>query len=468
MKCNHRLSVLFFALMIVPASAQTSRPAEVFEAAGRSSLPAAWKLLGGEWKMAGGRLTGSAAAGAAESTLMLGDATCRDVILEVDLSFAPGDDKTRWCALLVREGGEAAPGVQFTVRADTGRNNGLEIASKWAAPRTGWHVLQTASVQGGVPDGRTRRVRIEAVGHWIRGYVDGKMVIRSSRGNEFGAQGKAALRVSGATVMIDRISIQSLDGAAPGTSEIMRTRPLVIAHRGFSFIAPENTLASYKLAMTAGADMAECDVYLTQDEVPILLHDATFKRTTGRNARPCDLTLQEIKKLDAGKWKSADFTGEPVPTLAETLQLLKGKLRLVIEIKEATIAPKVVECLRETQTEPQDVMIFSFHDKAVQEIARLEPRLPTTWLVDNPGIDDSGWRATIRHALEIRASAIGTSLTHVDPGFVKLAHECGFSVFVWTVNEPQDASYLVNLGVDAIISDRPDMVVSLLCGKTNP
>jgi glycerophosphoryl diester phosphodiesterase len=444
--------------------AVTGLSAASFDAKTQSQLPAEWKTVDGSWKVSDGRLVGSPAKEAAEAMLELGSDELRDVSIEVELAFSPAKNASRWFGLLVRDGGEAAPGVQLTVRADTGKSNGLEIATKQTTP-PGWRVLQGGSTQAGFQDGKSHRVRVEAAGTWIRGYIDDKLVIRSCRGDEFAKAGRAAIRLSGGGVMIDRINVQTLEAPADPAAIGIRTRPMVIGHRGLSFVAPENTLASYKLAMKTGADMAECDVYLSKDGVPILLHDRTFKRTTGRDAAPGELTLAEIKKLDAGKWKAPEFAGEPVPTLQEALTLVKGNLRLVIEIKEPTIAPAIVKCLKDAAVEPQDVMIFSFHDKAVEEIAKLEPHLPTTWLVDNPGVDETAWRATINRALEMRVSNIGTSYTHVDPGFVKLAHACGFGIFVWTVNEPSDMSYLVRVGVDGIISDRPDLVISVLEGK---
>ena len=246
--------------------------------------------------------------------------------------------------------------------------------------------------------------------------------------------------------------------------EWLGRRPLCIAHRGFSWVAPENTLASYRKAIEAGADMGECDVHLTKDGVPILLHDDTLSRTTGRKANPGDLTLAEIKTLDAGSWNSLEYAGERIPTLREALDLVKGKLRLVIELKEPSTAPIVVETIRAAGVAPQDLVIFSFNIGAVDRITRIEPLLPTFWLIDDPGADADAWRKVIGEALRVRASGIGPVMTGVDPDLVRMAHECGLSVFVWTVDEPEDMSYLVRLGVDAIITDRPDVLLSLLGG----
>ncbi|MBI4581292.1 MAG: hypothetical protein HY718_16435 [Planctomycetes bacterium] len=439
----------------------STRPAEVFEPKQHDRLPAEWRAAGGQWSIRDGRLTGSAAA-TVDSTLILGDGTWRDVAVEVEVAFAPGEQAAGWLGIVVRDGGESAPGVQFVVRPDTKRSNGFEISTRRPAPGQGWRVLQINNGESALATGKTHRLRIEALGDWISGQLDGKLVVRSCRGDEFPRPGRVGLRVSGTSVMIDRVSIQSIEPVPDAASTRVRTRPLVIAHRGFSWVAPENTLASFRLAMETGAEMAECDVYLTKDRVPILLHDATLTRTTGRKAKPGDLTLAEIKQLDAGKWKAPEYTGERIPTLTEALGLVKGRMRMVIELKQESIGAEVLESIRASGTDPQDLMVFSFHANAVDQIGRLEPLLPTTWLVDKPGLDTPVWRKTLAEALRVRASAVGTSLPHVDPGFVRLAHECGLSVFVWTVDEPEDMSYLIRLGVDGIITDRPDVLLALL------
>lgn len=445
------------------ASATAADQTLLFEAKSALQLPPEFKVDGGgTWTVKDGKLKGEAPD--AESTLILGTQTWQDVTVNVDVAFVSAKDTSRWFAIAVREGGDAAPGFQFAVRQDTTRGNGLEISSKRKAPEQGWRMLRVGKTESGFREGRAHRLRIEAFGNWICTYLDGKMVLRSCRGDEFKQAGQVALRLSGATVMIDRIQIAPASAKDASIASIgsIRTRPLVVAHRGFSFIAPENTLAAYRLAIEAGADMAECDVYLTKDNVPVLMHDRTLERTAGHKGRLREMTLAEAKKLDAGKWKAAKFAGERIPTLAEGLELTKGKLRFVIEIKEESIAADVVKAIKSSGIDPQDLMIFSFYARAVDEIAKIEPLLPTTWLVDDPGLDEPAWRAAIGQALQIRASAIGTSFTHVDPGFVRLAHECGLSVFVWTVNDPQDVEHLVRIGVDAIISDRPDMALEVV------
>jgi len=443
---------------------------EDFDSPGDGTLPARWTSDGGRWAVVEGRLRGSPADGSTETTLLLHlpDPAPRHVAVEADVAFVTTREPTRWFALLVRDGGPSSPGVQLSVRQDAKRANGLEIAAKKPLPDAGWRVLQTARAPNSFEPGTTHRVRLEARGAWIRGFFDGRKILQSPRADEFTPVGRVGFRINGATVDIDNVKVLALDPPEPSQLHCPRARPLVIAHRGLSWRAPENTLAAYRLAMEAKADMAECDVRLTADRVPILLHDQKLDRTTGTKGNVNDVTLADLRKLDAGKWKSAAFIGEHVPTLAETLDLVKGRLRLVIEIKEHGIEKEVLEALRAAGVTPDAVMIFSFYRDVVQAIAALEPMVPTTWLIGDLPHDAEGRRAVLRDALQARASALGLPKERVDPDFLILARQCGFPVFVWTVNEPIDMRFLIRIGVDGIITDHPDVLIDVLNAPEKP
>jgi glycerophosphoryl diester phosphodiesterase len=406
-------------------------------------------------------LRGSLSGG--ETTILFGNPEWRDLALAADVWFTRAENDSRWVALLLRDGGPGAPGVQLTARRDATRRNGLELAAKRPAQGGGgWRVFQTAAAPDGFEPGRSHRLRIEARGEWVRAFFDGEKVFECPRGADVSAAGRVGFRVSGAAVEIDNVEVEGLDPMKPNELRRLRTRPLVVAHRGFSYRAPENTLAAYRLAIDAGADLAECDVYLSADRVPVLLHDKDLERTAGVKVEVASLPLAELKRLDAGSWKAPEFAGEPIPTLEEALKLVSGHLRLVIEIKPQGIEREVLDAIRAAGVAPADVMIFSFRREAVETIAKLEPMLPTSWLIGDMPWQPSERRAKIAEALSIRASAIGLPQSRVDPAVVRLAHEAGFSVFVWTVNDPADMRYLARIGVDGIISDRPDLLLRTL------
>lgn len=450
-------------LLIPPLSAVADKVVlwEDFNRLDNRSLPAGWSADGPRWSVQDGRLLGESQSG--EITILFGEPDWRNVALAADVTFVDAKDDARWVALLIREGGPGRPGVQLTARRDAKRRNGLELGARNPKKAsTAWRVFQTAAANGDFLDGRSHRLRIEARGDWIRAFFDNQKVFECPRGPDVQPVGRVGFRIKGATVTIDNVEVQEIDPMNTAALRKLRSRPLVIAHRGFSSRAPENTLAAYRLAIDTGADMAECDVWLSADRVPVLLHDEHLKRTTGIDARVSDLSLDKLRELDVGLWKSKEFAGERIPTLTEALVMVKGRLRLVIEVKAAGMEQEVVAAIRAAATGPADVMIFSFHLEVIETITRIEPRLPTTWLIGHLPAGRAARREVIADAVRARASAIGLTRTRVDPAAARLAHESGLPVFVWTVNDPADMRYLVRIGVDGIITDEPAMLLRIL------
>lgn len=117
------------------------------------------------------------------------------------------------------------------------------------------------------------------------------------------------------------------------------TAPIITAHRGYSSAAPENTLPAFQLAIDQGCERAELDVQMTKDGVVMVTHDTSLRRCTGRNVNIYDLTFDEVRKLDAGRWFSAKYAGTKIPTLEEVLDLCKGRIQLNIEIKPNAATP---------------------------------------------------------------------------------------------------------------------------------
>ena len=243
--------------------------------------------------------------------------------------------------------------------------------------------------------------------------------------------------------------------------------PMIVAHRGFSSIAPDNTLVAYRKAIDAGARLAECDVQLSLDGVPVLMHDDTLKRTTGVDKAVSQLTVAQLQELDAGAWFSSEYAGERIPTLAQALKEIAPRLRFVIEIKGEAMAEAVARVVGESAVNPQDLMIFSFHLAAVDRIARIQPLLPTTWLLESVPSDAAGRKEVVAKALQARVSAVGMSHKSATAEMVRAAHEVGLLVFTWTVNEEADMRRMIQLGVDALISDRPDAALALVGRSPN-
>jgi len=239
-------------------------------------------------------------------------------------------------------------------------------------------------------------------------------------------------------------------------------RPLIVAHRGCSHRAPENTLASYRLALKTGAEMAECDVHVSADGVVMLLHDDTLDRTTNGSGPMSAKTAAELKTLDAGSWKDPQYAGERIPTLVEALKLVHGKLRFVIEIKGTGMGQPVVDAIQEAGVKPTEVMVISFYHAALVSILAIEPTLPSAWLLDALPPAPADRAQLLQHGLDLGIVGIGLSRKRVDEDFVRMAHVMGLKVFVYTVNDPDEMRRIAAMGVDALISDRPDLAIKTL------
>jgi len=235
-------------------------------------------------------------------------------------------------------------------------------------------------------------------------------------------------------------------------------KPLVLAHRGASAYAPENTLAAFNLAFEMGADGIELDVTLTKDGVPVVIHDDTVDRTTNGHGAVKAMTLEEIKQLDAS-YKFEKYRGEKIPTLAEVLRAV-GKRGIVnIELKSTTLKTDGVEAatlavIQDTGT-LDNVIISSFNPFALQRMFALEPRLPRG-LLYAPDLPLYLRRAWLRPLA--RATAMHPHCSMIDARFVAWAKGKGLKINTWTTDDPAEMKRLCDLGVDAIITNKPDIL----------
>lgn len=223
---------------------------------------------------------------------------------------------------------------------------------------------------------------------------------------------------------------------------------LVIGHRGAPTSAPENTLPALESA-AGGADMLEIDIRLSQDGVPVVIHDAGVERTTDGEGLVAELTADELRALDAGAWFSPSYSGTAIPTLAEVLATLDADgPALLVEFKGRWAAEEVAVALDLLAATGVDVVAQSFSATTVSRIAEAAPRLPVGWLVHE--ID----AAVIAEALSIGADAVNPAAADADG--VALAHDAGLAVLVWTPDAAADWARLTALGVDGIITNRPE------------
>lgn len=230
-------------------------------------------------------------------------------------------------------------------------------------------------------------------------------------------------------------------------------RPLVISHAACGGHAPVNTLAGIRKAIDFGSDAVEIDVQTTSDGVPVLMHDLTVDATTNGSGAVAEMTLEQIRALDAG--------GEPPPTLAEVLALTKGNALLVCEIKQPGIEGRLRDVVLEADA-LGDVMVWSFFAQALESMRRVEPRIPCALLVAPQALPE--WPAMRETALRLGLQGVSVFFAGVDE---KLARDCqrsGLALYTWT-SDPTDAiQRLIDLGVDGICTNFPDRAVAALRG----
>ena len=243
-------------------------------------------------------------------------------------------------------------------------------------------------------------------------------------------------------------------------------RTLNFGHRGASHDAPANTLAAFELAAQYGADGVELDVMLTADRQPVVIHDATVDATTDGTGRVADLTLAQIKALDAGSTFDQRFAGERVPTLAEVLEAVGDRLLLNVELKGLGLKQDGLETLvadlivRHGLT--SRVIVSSFNPLRLRRMRKIAPQIPLGFL-HAPGVLGR-WRWEWL-MWGFRREADHPEHRQVTPNYMAWARRRRLRVNTWVVNSPERMAVLRDMGVDMIITDRPDVLRSVLQGE---
>jgi glycerophosphoryl diester phosphodiesterase len=234
----------------------------------------------------------------------------------------------------------------------------------------------------------------------------------------------------------------------------------IIAHRGASHDAPENTLAAFKLGWEQQAEAVELDISLSKDGHVIVLHDADTRRTTGADHKVSQASLAELQSLDAGSWKGPQWKGEKIPMLSDAVALVPEGRRLFIEIKcGPEVLPALERVISASGKRPGQLVIIGFGYDTMQAAKKLLPRHEVYWLV-SPKKESQGRLPTVEEMVRKAkaASLDGLNLNFqfpMDPGFVAKVREAGLKLYAWTVNDAKIARRLAEAGVDGITTDRP-------------
>jgi glycerophosphoryl diester phosphodiesterase len=242
-----------------------------------------------------------------------------------------------------------------------------------------------------------------------------------------------------------------------------RARVQVLAHRGASAYAPENTLSAFRLAIEQHADWLELDVQQTKDGRLVVFHDLRMERTTNGFGPLRDLSLEQVQQLDAGSWYGSEFAGERVPTFEEVVALARESgIRIFPEVKDPRFYPGIEErmaAIIAANGYEDSTIVQSFDMSSLERLRQANPRLKMAALYTAA--------APLRGDPPAGVTVIGPpwELVGNDPNLVRDAHAAGRQVVVWSVDTPSPIRSLLDARVDGIITSRPDVVRAILDGR---
>lgn len=242
----------------------------------------------------------------------------------------------------------------------------------------------------------------------------------------------------------------------------------VIAHRGASAYAPENTLPAFELAWRQDADAIEGDFHLTADGEIVCVHDYSIKKYTGVDKRVEEMTLEELRSYDFGAWVGESWKGTQIPTLREVLDTVPAGKLMFVEIKcGPEIVPELLEQVEASGLSEEQIVFISFNEKVVQRLKKAAPAYTANWLVsvkrDERGRQRPKTSKLMRVLRKSKVDDISTRANEVvDSAFVSRFKDKGLGYHVWTVDDPDYALALLEAGVDTITTNKPDSILEAL------
>ena len=236
-----------------------------------------------------------------------------------------------------------------------------------------------------------------------------------------------------------------------------------IAHRGFSAIAPENTMVAFQKALELNVDCVELDVHGTIDKKVVAIHDQTLNRTTNQTGFVNQQTLNRVRQADAGRWFDDKFTGEKIPTLTEALDLICPSAMAVVEVKDAAITDQVVKDIHRTNTSER-VVVIAFDPMVLKQVRQLDSTLSTGFLLGS----DKGHVNDVELAAQLvqQVLVMGVPLLNLSEKLITslLAHEIkkrGVTLWAWTIDDLERMKEVVDSGVQGITSNQPQRLSNL-------
>ncbi|MDN0039942.1 glycerophosphodiester phosphodiesterase family protein [Bacillus aerophilus] len=229
----------------------------------------------------------------------------------------------------------------------------------------------------------------------------------------------------------------------------------IIAHRGSSSAAPENTIAAFDVAVEQGADYIELDVQMTMDQHIVVIHDDTVERTTNGNGLVKSYTLDQLKKLDAGSWFDQQYTNERIPTLQEILERYSQRIGILIEIKHPKRQigiEKAVARIINQFAYSRHIIIQSFDVHALQRIKAFAPSLRTALIIKPDAFKLTKRKLTTYSSF---ANCLNMKKTMINRWWIDRIHTFGMDVFIWTVKDQKTAHRIKKYPIDGVVTDNP-------------
>lgn len=227
----------------------------------------------------------------------------------------------------------------------------------------------------------------------------------------------------------------------------------IIAHRGASFHAPENTVTSAKLGWKHKADAVEIDIHLSADKKIIVSHDANTKRTTGQDYIIKATSSEKLRTLDAGSWKDEKFKGEKIPFLKDILDIIPRKKQLVVEIKSNKEIVPYLKAEIENSGKMKQIILISFDFEALAEAKKAMPEYPAYFLSSK--VTPESFPELLTRVHEHKIDGLNLNYTTITPAIAELCRKNNVPLLAWTVDDADTAKKLIGMGVSAITTNKP-------------
>jgi glycerophosphoryl diester phosphodiesterase len=439
--------------LLFPAAAAAQDPVLVERFDG-SGLPSGWQPVEGDWSVSNGRLVGRST-GSQLSRITFGP-HLENFRVELTLRFETVAEATRWTAVAVdipQDG--AVPWWHAALRSGSTAANGVEFAERTAANT--WSVTDAGSAPTAAGTARDVEVAIEVRGNRGRWFFEGEQVL-STRAIRRSADGRLGLVLNGTTVSFDDVVVTEIEPeplVLPNDDDAV---PRVVAHRGYSSVTPENTLAATAAGARSGADWVEIDVATSADGVPYVLHDNTVDRTTAGTGALPSLQSSYLDGLETGAWFSPAFTGQPLPRFDAMLEeFQRSAVDLLLEIKGPETPAeleRVIGMVRERGMIGR-TLLQSFDLQVLRDARAIAPDLRLGLLRGSLDADP----LAISRELDVVTYNPSWGAIRGRPDLIERLNEAGVAVMPYTVDSAGDWAQMRSAGVDAVITNKPGALV---------